>query len=120
MFLHLCKGYLIVSCQGFSEYNIYRRAPPHEYVLSFTIPSKKDNSVDRVTNTDGVTAVGTSLGPNFPFGAVVVHDDVNEGPDGAAEGEATFKIVSLGDVLGAKVLGKDLLKDVDTAWNPRS
>ncbi|KAK6514689.1 hypothetical protein TWF281_004886 [Arthrobotrys megalospora] len=114
------EGYIIVSCQGFSEYNIYQRAPPHNYVMSFTIPNNDKKGVDRVTNTDGVTAVGTNLGPEWPYGMVVVHDDVNEAPDGSARTDATFKILSLKDILGAKVVeGLGLLNGVDDKWDPR-
>ncbi|KAF3937149.1 3-phytase [Dactylella cylindrospora] len=114
------QGYIIVSCQGFSEYNVYKRVAPHDYVLSFTIPINDQNGVDRVTNTDGITAVGTSLGDEWPFGMVVVHDDVNEAPDGSAKADATFKILSLKDILGNKAIEKlGLLDAVDNEWDPR-
>ncbi|KAF3198534.1 hypothetical protein TWF679_002018 [Orbilia oligospora] len=114
------EGYIIVSCQGYSEYNIYQRHPPHEFVVSFSIPDNKEKGVDRVTNTDGITAVGTNLGKEWPYGMVVVHDDVNEAAGGGVRADATFKIVGLGDILGneaVKELG--LLKGVDENWDPR-
>merc|ERR1712054_653329 len=52
------EGFIIVSCQGVSAYNVYRRAHPHDYVVTFTLPRTADGSIDGVTNTDGVTAVG--------------------------------------------------------------
>ncbi|KAK6330076.1 hypothetical protein TWF718_003504 [Orbilia javanica] len=114
------EGYIIVSCQGYSEYNIYQRYPPHEFVMSFSIPDNKERGVDRVTNTDGITAVGTNLGGEWPYGMVVVHDDVNEATDGSARADATFKILSLGDILGGKAVeGLGLLKGVDGEWDPR-
>ena len=58
--------------------------------------------------------MGSALGPDFPKGLIVTHDDVNEAPDGGASEEAAFKLVSLADLLS-----DDLLQQVDTAWNPR-
>ncbi|EPS45997.1 hypothetical protein H072_43 [Dactylellina haptotyla CBS 200.50] len=113
-------GYIIVSCQGYSEYNIYKRTAPYDYVMSFTIPNNNEKSVDRVTNTDGVTAVGANLGKEWPYGMVVVHDDVNEAPDGSARSSATFKILSLEDILGNKAVEKlGLLGGVNPDWDPR-
>lgn len=110
-------GYILVSCQGLSAYNVYQRAPPYEFVMTFAITA---GVVDGVTNTDGVAAVGTALGGLFPRGLVVVHDDVNEAPDRTAREEAAFKLVDLGSVLGADtVRGLGLLRDVDHGWSPR-
>jgi 3-phytase len=106
------KGLIIVSCQGVSAYNIYRRGS-HEFVGRFTIQADK---VDKVTNTDGVTAVGTNLGvPGFEAGLLVVHDDVNSAPDGSREAGASFKIVGLGDILKQF----NLTSEVDPNWDPR-
>ena len=107
-------GFILVSNQGISTYGVFKLAPPHEYVLSFTVTANVEKDIDKVTNTDGITAVGTALGDDFPAGLVVVHDDANELPDGSTSEEASFKLVSLVDVLG------ELIEDVDTEWNPRS
>ncbi|KAH8150331.1 uncharacterized protein LAJ45_05542 [Morchella importuna] len=110
-------GYIFVSCQGVSAYNVYQRAHPNEYVMTFSIIA---GSVDGVTNTDGITAVGTSLGSIFPRGLIVVHDDVNEESNGTASSEAAFKLVDLGDVLDAGVTKHmGLLGSVNQGWNPR-
>lgn len=109
------KGLILVSCQGMSAYNVYKRSPPHEFVKHFMISTTKDGKINRVTNTDGITAVGTALGLDFPRGLIVTHDDVNEAPDGSASEEAAFKFVSLADLLDG-----DLLQEVDTAWDPRA
>ncbi|KAF6819631.1 3-phytase [Colletotrichum musicola] len=114
------KGYVIVSNQGVSAYNVYRRAAPHEYVTTFTIAKSADGQVDAVSNTDGVTAVGNNLGRDFPHGLLVVHDDANQLPDGTTSAEASFKLVSLEKILGADALKKlNLLDDVDANWHPR-
>ncbi|GJC83202.1 3-phytase [Colletotrichum liriopes] len=117
---NLDQGYVIVSNQGVSAYNVYKRAEPHEYVTTFTITKSSDGQVDAVSNTDGITAVGTQLGKDFPHGLVVTHDDANQLPDGSTSTEASFKLVSLEKVLGSDALKSlNLLDDVDTNWNPR-
>ncbi|KAJ6445137.1 PhyL [Purpureocillium lavendulum] len=114
-------GFVVVSCQGVSAYNIYRRAPPHEYVTTFSLVASSDGEVDAVSNTDGIAAVGTSLGPQFPFGLLVTHDDANQLPNGTTSPLASFKITSLETILGAEqVQGLRLLDQVDTDWDPRA
>jgi 3-phytase len=92
------QGFIIVSMQGVSSYNVYKREAPHEFVLRFTIGASKNRGVDGVTNTDGVAAVGTSLGGSFAQGLIVVHDDANELSSGGTSPDASFKLVSLADV----------------------
>ncbi|KAJ2996458.1 hypothetical protein NUW58_g970 [Xylaria curta] len=108
-------GFILVSQQGVSAYNIYRRAAPHEYVETFTIVENTEKGIDAVSNTDGLTAVGTSLGPAFPHGLVVVHDDANQKPESGTSDETSFKLVSLGDILSG-----DLLVGLNPDWDPRS
>ena len=93
-------GYIMVSSQGVSAYFIYERAPPHKHVMTFTIVDNEKKGVDHVSNTDGVTAVGNALNKDFPRGLLVTHDDANELPEGGTAEEASFKLVSLEDVLG--------------------
>ncbi|KAK1982660.1 phytase [Colletotrichum cereale] len=114
------QGYVIVSNQGVSAYNVYKRAEPHEYVTTFTIAKSSDGQVDAVSNTDGITAVGTRLGKDFPHGLVVIHDDANQLPDGTTSAEASFKLVSLERIMGSEALKSlNLLDDVDASWDPR-
>ncbi|KAI8187519.1 3-phytase [Colletotrichum sp. SAR 10_65] len=114
------QGYVLVSNQGVSSYNVYRRAPPHDYVTTFTITKSADGQVDAVSNTDGITAVGTHLNKDFLHGLVVVHDDANQFPNGSTSTEASFKLVSLEKILGAEALKSlNLLDDVDANWDPR-
>ncbi|KAI2602441.1 3-phytase [Hypoxylon sp. NC1633] len=109
------EGFIIVSQQGVSAYNVYRRAAPHDYVETFTIYENPEKGIDAVTNTDGIAAVGAALGDAFPSGLIVVHDDANQLPEGGTSDKASFKLVSLGDVLG-----DGLMEQVDTNWNPRA
>ncbi|WYZ42530.1 hypothetical protein EsH8_VI_000229 [Colletotrichum jinshuiense] len=114
------QGYIFISTQGVSGYNVYKRAAPHEYVTTFTIAKSSDGQIDAVSNTDGITAVGTHLGKDFPHGLFVTHDDANQLPDGSTSTEASFKLVSLEKILGADVLKSlNLLDDVDANWDPR-
>lgn len=109
-------GFLIVSCQGVSAFNVYERAPPHAFVRTFSVSRSADGQVDAVSNTDGVAAVGNRLNDRFPAGLVVVHDDANELPGGGTSELASFKLVSLADVLE----GGGLLERVDGEWDPRA
>ncbi|EEH43603.1 uncharacterized protein PADG_08223 [Paracoccidioides brasiliensis Pb18] len=117
------QGFLIVSCQGVSALSVFRRAAPHEHVLTFTVGPSGDRLVDGVTNSDGVAVVGTRLSDEFPHGLLVVHDDANELPASLGGGTgvlASFKLVSLKDVLGNKALEDcglwGLLDEVDERW----
>ncbi|TDZ13833.1 3-phytase [Colletotrichum spinosum] len=113
-------GFVLVSTQGVSAYNVYRRAPPHEYVATFTVGASEDGRVDAVSNTDGIAAVGRSLGRDYVHGLFVTHDDANQLPDGGTSAEASFKLVSLEKILGAEQLRElNLLDDVDANWDPR-
>ncbi|KAI1169367.1 hypothetical protein F5B18DRAFT_20620 [Nemania serpens] len=109
------EGFILVSQQGVSAYNVYRRAEPHEYVETFTTADNTKGGIDAVSNTDGIAAVGTSLGPAFPHGLIVVHDDVNQLPGSGASDEASFKLISLGDIFS-----DDLLAELNPDWDPRS
>ncbi|KAI0914187.1 hypothetical protein F4823DRAFT_393475 [Ustulina deusta] len=108
-------GFILVSQQGVSAYNVYRRAAPHEYIETFTTVENTEKGIDAVTNTDGLAAVGTSLGPSFPHGLIVVHDDVNQLPISGTSDEASFKLINLGDIFS-----DDLLAELNPDWDPRS
>ncbi|KAK4099208.1 thermostable phytase [Parathielavia hyrcaniae] len=114
------EGFVVVSTQGVSAYNVYRRRAPHEFVMTFTIAATAE--VDAVSNTDGIAAIGTGLGDRFPGGLVVVHDDANElaGGEGTSA-EASFKLLPLDGVLGADVVRQlGLMDQVDSDWDPRA
>jgi 3-phytase len=88
--------------------------------MTFTIGESGDGTIDGVTNTDGVTAVGTKLNGDFPHGLIVVHDDANQLAEGGTAELASFKLVSLEDVLGRMEGGEELLAEVDAEWDPRA
>lgn len=93
-------GFIIVSSQGRSAYVVYERAPPHDYVMTFTVVDNKRAGIDHVSNTDGIAAVGNRLNGDFPGGLFVTHDDANELIGGGTAEQASFKLVSLEDILG--------------------
>lgn len=100
------NGYIMVSSQGISAYVIYERVPPHKYVGTFTIVDDKERGIDHVSNTDGIAAVGNPLNKDFPGGLFVTHDDANELAEGGTASEASFKLVSLVDILGEERVKK--------------
>lgn len=116
------EGFVMVSTQGVSGFNVYERKAPHRFVMTFGIGSGDGGRVDAVSNTDGIAAVGTGLGEGFERGLVVVHDDANElaGGEGTSA-EASFKLVPLDKILGADVVKKlGFLDQVDSEWDPRA
>lgn len=115
------QGFILVSSQGVNAFNVYRRAHPHDYVMTFTVTASPDGLIDAVTNTDGIAAVPVNLGPEFPHGLVVVHDDANELPGGGTDESASYKLIGLGEILGAEAYKElNLLDEIDPNWNPRS
>lgn len=115
------EGFVLVSCQGVSAYNVYRRAHPHDYVMTFTIVDSADGQIDHVSNTDGLTVVGSRLNSEYPHGMLVVHDDTNELPGGGADTDASFKIIALDKILGSEEFkALNLLAQVDENWDPRA
>jgi len=93
------KGYLIVSAQGESRFNVYDRVAPFAYRGTFRIVSNAQGTIDGVSETDGVEVSSRSVGPRFPRGLLVVQDGDNTLP---AETQ-NFKYVSWADV--EKALG---------------
>ena len=100
------EGFIFVSSQGRSAYVVYERAPPHAYVMAFTIVDNASAGVDHVSNTDGIAAVGNRLNSDFPRGLFVTHDDANELAGGGTADQASFKLVSLQDIFGKEILDK--------------
>ena len=84
--------YLIASSQGDSTFPVWRidGAAP-QYKGRFVVV---DGTVDGVTGTDGLAALGGPVGP-FPEGLVVIQDDVND------TGTQNFKYVDWRDIRAA-------------------
>jgi len=60
------NGYLIASSQGSSNFKVYNRQPPHDFVETVTVTG--------VGSTDGIDVTNLSLGSSFPLGLFLVHD----------------------------------------------
>ncbi len=84
------EGFIIVSSQGDSKFNLYNRQFPFDYIRSFT--------VNDVTDTDGIDVTNKSIDGLFPKGFLVVQDGYNS-PD-----NQNFKIVDMDQVLKKKVM----------------
>jgi 3-phytase len=91
------SGYLILSSQGDSKFNLYDRNYPYDYITSFRIGSSK--SIDNVTDTDGIETINYNLGEEYPEGIMIAQDGFNK--DGYRTKRQNFKIVSFKDVLDA-------------------
>jgi 3-phytase len=88
------SGYLVVSVQGESRFNVYDRELPNRYRGTFRIVDAPGGGIDGVSTTDGVDALNVALGPDFPHGILVVQDDANTRP----KATQNFKYVSWADV----------------------
>lgn len=73
-------GYLIVSSQGASRFDVYNRRPPHEYVGGFKITNNNDSNIDEVTGTDGIDVINLELNDTFKYGLFIAQDDENRMP----------------------------------------
>jgi len=60
------SGCLIVSSQGNSQFKIFQREPPHEYLVTFQVAGGEQ--------TDGIDALNVNLGPEFPNGIFTLHN----------------------------------------------
>jgi len=86
-------GYLVVSVQGQSRFNVYERAGANRYIGAFQIGAGPGG--DAVSGTDGIAVSSASLGAEFPQGLIVAQDDVNSDPDATQN----FKYASWADVI---------------------
>jgi len=60
------NGYLLASSQGSSNFKVYERQAPHNFI--------KTVQVTGVGSTDGIDVTNLSLGPSFPLGLFLTHD----------------------------------------------
>ena len=91
------SGYLILSSQGDSKFNLYDRNYPYDYITSFRIGSSK--SIDNVTDTDGIETINFNLSDEYPEGIMIAQDGYNK--DGLWSKKQNFKFVSFQDILEA-------------------
>jgi 3-phytase len=89
------RGYLMAASQGDDTFVIYRRGLKHEFVGRFRV--EPGGVADGCTGTDGIEALATYLGPEFPAGIFICQDHTNT-RQGVARRQ-NFKFVRLDDVL---------------------
>ena len=93
-------GYLMASAQAGSNtnnfYAVYERQGSNGFVRTFKVVTGL--LTDGCGWTDGIDAVATNLGPEFPNGMFVCQDNQNLAP--GAQGNQNFKFVPLERVVG--------------------
>ncbi|OGG09801.1 hypothetical protein A2781_05070 [Candidatus Gottesmanbacteria bacterium RIFCSPHIGHO2_01_FULL_42_27] len=88
------SGYLLVSSQGASEFEIYDRLPPHAHKGVFKISLS--------SSTDGIDVTSVNLGSAYPQGVFLAHS-----------GGASFLAVPW------QYIAQQFNLTIDTNWNPR-
>jgi 3-phytase len=68
------QGYLIASSQGNNSFAVYDCSGDNLYLGSFRIA---EGRVDGTSETDGIDVLNMNLGPDFPNGLFIAHDDWN-------------------------------------------
>ena len=86
------EGYVILSSQGNSTFNIYNRIFPYNFINSFTVEGNE--YIDSASDTDGLDVVNINLGEDFPSGLLVIQDGNNEGKN--LINKQNFKFISWG------------------------
>jgi 3-phytase len=116
------KGYLLASSQGDSTINIYERDGANAFVGKFMVGPAQVGNIDSAEETDGAHVVNVPLGPDFPYGMLVVQDG-NDDPqylvddDGELENAAgNFKYIPWEHVASAFF---DRLTIDTTSYDPR-
>jgi len=99
-------GYLIASSQGDSYYAVYERTGEHAYLGRFQIVGS--DTIDKVSDTDGIDVTNVALNDTFAQGVFVVQDGGN------GDDNQNYKLVPWEKI--ASVLGLT----VDTSWDPRT
>ena len=91
------SGFIVLSNQGDSLFNLYNRQAPYEYITSFKVGPSLYGVIDGVSDTDGVAILNKKLNRDFPKGIMVVQDGYNK--DKKIDKNQNFKFVSFADVL---------------------
>lgn len=92
------SGLLVVSSQGDSSYCMYKREGNNDFIAKFSIMSS--DTIDRVTETDGLDVVSVNLNSTYSKGMLVVQDDINDGYT------KNLKLISWDSIEAAAILEK--------------
>lgn len=103
------RGVLIASSQGDSTFAVYGLDGDRRHVGSFRVNGDNgtggNGNVDGVSETDGLAAAAGDFGPAYPRGLLVVHDAVNQKPDGGEEPSSNLKFARLDQVIAFPTSG---------------
>lgn len=91
------RGYIVVSSQGNNSYAVFKREGRNEFVGMFSVIANGPAGIDGISETDGLDVVSRSLGPAFPYGAMIAQDGRNVSPPE----NQNFKFVSWEDIASA-------------------
>jgi 3-phytase len=91
------RSYLMASSQGDSAFAVWRVDGEPEYKGRFSVVPHA--GIDAVTGTDGIAALGGTVG-GYPQGLVVVQDDVDEAPGVVGERQ-NFKMIDWREIAAA-------------------
>ena len=105
------EGYIVLSSQGDSKFNLYNREFPYEFINSFKIVDNKN--IDGVSDTDGIETINfnidcddfsyycvgltDSVSETFPKGIMIAQDGYNY--DGDDKKNQNFKLISFKEIL---------------------
>lgn len=113
-------GYLLASSQGDNTYAVFDRQGNNAYLGSFVVAG--NGGIDQANESDGADVLNVPLGPDFPYGLLVVQDGANDPQvviedDGELENVSNnFKFVPWQNV--ARAFPKPLLIDPQS-YDPR-
>ncbi len=105
-------GFIVLSSQGDSKFNLYDRQPPYQYVGSFSVKAGLGATglpIDEITTTDGIEIINLDFNSHFPEGLMVVQDDINRVDKESKLKRQNFKLVSFKDIIDA--LSLDIAAD---------
>ena len=97
-------GFIVLSSQGDSKFNLYDRNPPYQYVGSFNVKAgsgEAELTIDGTTATDGIEVINLDFNSHFPEGLMVVQDDVDTVDKQSKLKRQNFKFISFKDILNA-------------------
>ncbi len=90
--------YLIASSQGNNTYVIYDLNNNNQVIGNFAIIGNDAEGLDGASDTDGIHAVATNLGADYPEGIFIAQDWYNIDDSYALENQ-NFKLVSWKDII---------------------
>ncbi len=94
------RGFLLASSRGDNSFAVYRRGGDHGWLGQREVVD--GSAADGCSATNGIEALATNLGSNFPGGTFICQDGRNTAPGPA--GHQNFKLVRLERFLDAASL----------------